>query len=57
VISVFPLLLVLLSFSAVRGDTINYSPYPLATLPKFDPFIGLSITFLATPALLVDLIS
>lgn len=55
-ISLLPLGLVLLPFPAVNGDSISYSPYPLATIPAFDPLLGLAISLLAAPALLVELV-
>ena len=54
-ISLVPLVLISLPFPGVRGDSISYTPYPLASIPEFDPLIGLAIALLAAPAVLVEL--
>ena len=54
-VSLMPIILIFLPFPAVSGDSISYSPYPLVTIPPFDPLIGSAIALLAAPALLVEL--
>lgn len=54
-ISLLPVALVILPFPGIGGETISYSPYPLATIPPFDPLVGLAVAMLAAPAILVEL--
>jgi energy-coupling factor transport system permease protein len=54
-VSLLPLILIFLPFPAVNGDSISYTPYPLVTVPPFDPLIGSAIALMAAPALLVEL--
>jgi energy-coupling factor transport system permease protein len=50
-----PLTLIFLPFPTVSGQSVSYSPYPLVSIPPFDPLIGSAIALLAAPALLVEL--
>jgi energy-coupling factor transport system permease protein len=50
--AVFPLLLLLLPWPFVDQSSLAYTPYPLVSLPPFDPLIGFSLALLATPAFL-----
>jgi energy-coupling factor transport system permease protein len=50
-----PLILVFLPLPLVESQTTFYSPYPQAELPSFDIIIGLALTFLASPAIVVEL--
>ncbi len=55
IVSVLPVMLVLLPFPRVDYSSLAYSPYPQASMPLFDPFIGLALILLVTPAFLVEL--
>ena len=43
--------IVLLPLPLMDRSTLYYSPYPSLTLPSFDPFIGLGLLGLLTPAI------
>lgn len=54
-ISLLPLALIILPLPGISGESVSYSPYPAATVPQFDPLIGLAIAMLAAPAILGEL--
>jgi len=53
--AIVPLLLVFLPIPIVDRSTLFYTPYPQFNLPPFDVWLGLGLTSLATPAILVEL--
>lgn len=54
-IAILPLALMILPLPGVGGESVYYSPYPVASIPEFDPLIGFAIAMLAAPAVLVEL--
>jgi len=54
-LSITPLLFVFIPLPFVDNSTLFYTPYPVLTLPPFDPIVGLSLVLLAAPAVLVGL--
>jgi hypothetical protein len=50
-----PFLLVFFPIPFVDRSTLFYTPYPQATLPSFDVWLGLALAALVTPVILVEL--
>jgi len=48
-------LAVVLVLAVIRPAALAYTPYPRATLPPFDPLVGISLVLLGIPALLPSL--
>lgn len=53
-VGLLSLMLVVVPLPFVDRTTLFYSPYPALSLPAFDPVIGLGLSLLAAPALLVE---
>ncbi len=53
--SLFAIVIIFIPLSFVDSSTIFYTPYPQATLPAIDVMIGIALSFLAVPIILVEI--